>query len=265
MYFQLITDISLSALHRKSVLVMDESNDNAAMMATSMTRSEANVASSGEYSSQRSDPLQECIKLLTMPDDDHPPSQNFVVLTPVAYHENTIGLEHQESTDETATYTILDESMRELFYSTDQTNNLRQEEDGSKKQSESNNDDEEASQESNGSHIQSSSGKTSSSDSDPSSEQLRGSNGEKIDPFSEVCRIPLPGMFGSGVFGESKVFVRRRNERERARVRSVNDGFERLRAHLPPECDPKDRRLSKVETLRFAIQYIHYLQSLLQD
>lgn len=87
------------------------------------------------------------------------------------------------------------------------------------------------------------------------------------DPFSESCRIPLPGLGGDGGYLDSRTFVRRRNERERARVRNVNDGFERLRRHLPnaPEPEPKDRRLSKVETLRYAIGYIRHLQSLLKD
>ncbi|KAL3226909.1 hypothetical protein MRX96_024422 [Rhipicephalus microplus] len=55
----------------------------------------------------------------------------------------------------------------------------------------------------------------------------------------------------------------RRNERERQRVRHVNDGFERLRSRLPLPPRDKDRRLSKVETLRYAISYIRHLQRLL--
>ena len=88
-------------------------------------------------------------------------------------------------------------------------------------------------------------------------------SGEAVDPFSDLCRIPLPGSI-DGPYFDSKTFVRRRNERERARVRSVNEGFERLRAHLPYESDGnKQRRLSKVETLQYAIQYIQHLQSIL--
>lgn len=89
-------------------------------------------------------------------------------------------------------------------------------------------------------------------------------NGDKkCDPFSPDCRIPLPGLYGNNAFFDSTTFIRRRNERERARVRNVNDGFERLRQHLPLSPNLKDKRLSKVETLRFAINYIHHLQSLL--
>lgn len=57
-------------------------------------------------------------------------------------------------------------------------------------------------------------------------------------------------------------FLRRRNERERQRVRCVNEGYARLRDHLPREL--ADRRLSKVETLRAAIGYIKHLQELLE-
>lgn len=56
-------------------------------------------------------------------------------------------------------------------------------------------------------------------------------------------------------------FIRKRNERERIRVRHVNEGYARLREHLPDE--PTDKRMSKVETLRAAIRYIKHLESLL--
>eukprot|EP00111_Clytia_hemisphaerica_P010568 TCONS_00030873-protein len=57
--------------------------------------------------------------------------------------------------------------------------------------------------------------------------------------------------------------VARRNARERRRVKMVNDGFLRLRRHVPT--DPKNKKLSKVKTLRLAIEYIHHLQDLLQS
>uniref|UniRef100_A0A8D1Z289 TMEM9 domain family member B n=1 Tax=Sus scrofa TaxID=9823 RepID=A0A8D1Z289_PIG len=56
-------------------------------------------------------------------------------------------------------------------------------------------------------------------------------------------------------------FIRKRNERERQRVKGVNDGYAQLRHHLPEQY--LDKRLSKVETLRAAIKYINYLQALL--
>nr|AAQ75376.1 transcription factor Ash2 [Podocoryna carnea] len=58
-------------------------------------------------------------------------------------------------------------------------------------------------------------------------------------------------------------FIRKRNERERMRVRNVNEGYARLRDHLPLE--PTEKRLSKVETLRGAIKYIRLLETLLKD
>lgn len=58
-------------------------------------------------------------------------------------------------------------------------------------------------------------------------------------------------------------FIRKRNERERMRVRNVNEGYARLREHLPLE--PSEKRLSKVETLRGAIKYIKLLQRILDD
>ena len=58
-------------------------------------------------------------------------------------------------------------------------------------------------------------------------------------------------------------FLRKRNERERQRVKCVNEGYTRLRNHLPSEL--AEKRLSKVETLRAAIKYIEYLQQLLAE
>ena len=57
--------------------------------------------------------------------------------------------------------------------------------------------------------------------------------------------------------------VARRNARERKRVKLVNDGFVRLRKHVPT--DPKNKKLSKVKTLRSAIDYIRHLQHLLSQ
>lgn len=53
----------------------------------------------------------------------------------------------------------------------------------------------------------------------------------------------------------------RRNERERNRVRQVNAGFDRLRDHVPQ--GRQNRKLSKVDTLRAAVEYIGHLQELL--
>ncbi|GBP66536.1 Achaete-scute complex protein T8 [Eumeta japonica] len=67
--------------------------------------------------------------------------------------------------------------------------------------------------------------------------------------------------------------VARRNARERNRVRQVNDGFAALRRHIPDEVAEAfessnasrgpNKKLSKVETLRMAVEYIRNLETLL--
>ena len=84
-------------------------------------------------------------------------------------------------------------------------------------------------------------------------------------PFNPKCRIPLPDLYGQFNILDTSTFIRRRNERERTRVRNVNEGFERLRNHLPLLANQRDKRLSKVETLRFAISYIKQLQDILME
>ncbi|XP_030622849.1 achaete-scute homolog 4-like [Chanos chanos] len=73
--------------------------------------------------------------------------------------------------------------------------------------------------------------------------------------------LSFPGQLGLYDYSFEPTFIRKRNERERQRVRCVNEGYARLREHLPQEFE--DKRLSKVETLRAAINYIKHLQSLL--
>ena len=78
-------------------------------------------------------------------------------------------------------------------------------------------------------------------------------------------RGPPPLLGAAAVcdaYAYEPAFIRKRNERERHRVRCVNDGYARLREHLPRELEEK--RLSKVETLRAAIDYIHQLQEVLE-
>ncbi|OQR79546.1 achaete-scute1-like [Tropilaelaps mercedesae] len=53
----------------------------------------------------------------------------------------------------------------------------------------------------------------------------------------------------------------RRNERERNRVKQVNQGFATLRSHIPAIANTK--KLSKVITLRSAVDYIRTLEQLL--
>ena len=85
----------------------------------------------------------------------------------------------------------------------------------------------------------------------------------------------------SGVYNEavqSGAVIARRNERERNRVRTINQTFARLRQHLPSSAAAsvvkpaahsgastvaKAKKLSKVQILRAAIHYIGQLQQLL--
>ncbi|XP_022903737.1 achaete-scute homolog 1a-like [Onthophagus taurus] len=71
--------------------------------------------------------------------------------------------------------------------------------------------------------------------------------------------------------------VARRNARERNRVKQVNNGFATLRQHIPPSVaqafSPTNssssrgasKKLSKVETLRLAVEYIRSLQQMIED
>ncbi|KAJ8381993.1 hypothetical protein SKAU_G00027710 [Synaphobranchus kaupii] len=76
---------------------------------------------------------------------------------------------------------------------------------------------------------------------------------------SRFSYIPFSGHMGMYDYSFEPAFIRKRNERERQRVRCVNEGYARLREHLPQEFE--DKRLSKVETLRAAVNYIKHMQS----
>ncbi|NXU47515.1 ASCL3 protein, partial [Turnix velox] len=82
--------------------------------------------------------------------------------------------------------------------------------------------------------------------------------------YSEPCAYPYQIPHDSYCQSECSygpAFIRKRNERERQRVKCVNEGYAKLRHHLPKEY--MEKWLSKVETLRAAIKYIKYLQSVL--
>nr|SPI37850.1 ASH [Hydrometra stagnorum] len=76
--------------------------------------------------------------------------------------------------------------------------------------------------------------------------------------------------------GMQPASVARRNARERNRVKQVNNGFATLRSHIPvsvaaalgastPGTRGASKKLSKVETLRLAVEYIRSLQDLLEE
>ncbi|CAO1399312.1 unnamed protein product [Diamesa tonsa] len=80
------------------------------------------------------------------------------------------------------------------------------------------------------------------------------------------------GSTGSGKMKSvPAVSVARRNARERNRVKQVNNGFSMLRDHIPPEIADtfevagrgSAKKLSKVETLRMAVEYIRSLEKML--
>ncbi|KAH8286730.1 hypothetical protein KR018_003091 [Drosophila ironensis] len=74
-------------------------------------------------------------------------------------------------------------------------------------------------------------------------------------------------------YGEQLPSVARRNARERNRVKQVNNGFVNLRQHLPQNVintlsnggRGASKKLSKVDTLRIAVEYIRGLQDMLDD
>ncbi|KAL7077011.1 hypothetical protein ACQ4LE_003768 [Meloidogyne hapla] len=82
-----------------------------------------------------------------------------------------------------------------------------------------------------------------------------------ISPFSEEAKIPLPHELNE--LSTHGTTVWKRNERERIRVREVNNGYTNLKSKLP--LTENDRRLSKVDTLRLAIAYIHHLENLINE
>lgn len=66
--------------------------------------------------------------------------------------------------------------------------------------------------------------------------------------------------------------IARRNARERNRVKQVNDGFVNLRNHLPQEMvkarlgkvkKNANKKVSKVDTLKMAVEYISHLEDIL--
>jgi achaete-scute complex protein len=67
--------------------------------------------------------------------------------------------------------------------------------------------------------------------------------------------------------------VQRRNARERNRVKQVNNGFSNLRQHIPQTVITAltkggrgaSKKLSKVDTLRLAVEYIRSLKDVLED
>lgn len=98
--------------------------------------------------------------------------------------------------------------------------------------------------------------------------RCKGSKRRSSSPELLRCkrRLAFPGLAaqqGGGAGGGGTAAVARRNERERNRVKLVNLGFQTLRQHVPNGAAAK--KMSKVETLRSAVEYIRALQQLLDE
>ncbi|XP_008106091.2 achaete-scute homolog 2 [Anolis carolinensis] len=96
----------------------------------------------------------------------------------------------------------------------------------------------------------------------PQQPRSKGSKRRSSSPELLRCkrRLAFPGLSGGG---GGAAAVARRNERERNRVKLVNLGFQALRQHVPNGAAAK--KMSKVETLRSAVEYIRALQRLLEQ
>lgn len=85
--------------------------------------------------------------------------------------------------------------------------------------------------------------------------------------FAGYCGLPYAPT------PQQTVSVQRRNARERNRVKQVNNGFANLRQHIPAPVVAAlssggrgaSKKLSKVDTLRVAVEYIRSLQKMLDE
>lgn len=98
----------------------------------------------------------------------------------------------------------------------------------------------------------------------PSTPGISGGCAARQRPTSpELLRCSRRRRPGATETGGGAAAVARRNERERNRVKLVNLGFQALRQHVPQ--GGASKKLSKVETLRSAVEYIRALQRLLAE
>ena len=83
----------------------------------------------------------------------------------------------------------------------------------------------------------------------------------KVKPRTKL--VAIHPVHGYAIPPPQDVKVSRRNARERNRVKTVNNGFEVLKRHIPSAAPVK--KMSKVNILTQAVEYIECLQGLLKD
>lgn len=87
------------------------------------------------------------------------------------------------------------------------------------------------------------------------------------------CAKKMKGFTHMTPYGAQPASVQRRNARERNRVKLVNNGFANLRQHIPSDVITTlssggrgaSKKLSKVDTLKLAVEYIRRLKDLLDE
>ncbi|XP_059487082.1 achaete-scute complex protein T4-like [Neocloeon triangulifer] len=105
--------------------------------------------------------------------------------------------------------------------------------------------------------------------SSPDSSTLHANNNNNFNNMN-VALTPAPrgrGRKSAQTFVQvipgQPVSVARRNARERNRVKQVNNGFSNLRQHIP--FTSRNKKMSKVETLKCAVEYIRGMQIMLEE
>uniref|UniRef100_A0A8D0CJH4 Mesogenin-1 n=1 Tax=Scleropages formosus TaxID=113540 RepID=A0A8D0CJH4_SCLFO len=90
-------------------------------------------------------------------------------------------------------------------------------------------------------------------------------------PAESMCSSPeMPPTSGdlhASKPPKAKMSTKRRmkaSEREKMRMRSLADALHQLRHYLPPDYSERGQPLTKIQTLKYTIQYINELSELLK-